>query len=92
MTIKSPKTDGDEVDLDRSDVRALLPGDPTTYRYLGSLTTPPCSEIVRWNLFKAPIEVSDDQVAAFRALYEYDARWAQPRNGRDILEDSGLDG
>ena len=87
-----PRTDGDEVHLDRFDVRALLPGDPITYRYLGSLTTPPCSEIVRWNLFKAPIEVSDDQVAAFRSLFEYNARYAQPRNGRYLLEDSGIDG
>ena len=34
---------------------------------------------------------SGDQVAAFRSLFEYNARYAQPRNGRDLLEDCGLD-
>lgn len=47
---------------------------------------------IRGRLDFAGFTESDDHFAAFRALYEYNARWAQPRNGRDILEDSGLDG
>ena len=46
---------------------------------------------IRGRLDFAGFTESDDRVAAFRAPYEYDARWAQSRIGRDLLEDSSLD-
>jgi carbonic anhydrase len=60
----------DEVHLDAGlDVSALLPGDLTRYwTYSGSLTTPPCHECVRFVIFKEPINVSEDQMHAFRSL------------------------
>jgi carbonic anhydrase len=52
----------------------LLPANRSYWTYLGSLTTPPCSESVTWILFKEPIEVSPEQLEAFRNLKCYDAR------------------
>ncbi len=84
-----PHTAGDEVVMETVvDVYELLPQDRRTYRYPGSLTTPPCSEGVKWNLMKTPISVSSGQVDAFKDLYFFNARYTQPLNGRVILEDA----
>ena len=47
-------------------VNALLPNDRTTYRYPGSLTTPPCSESVQWMVLKTPMPVSAEQAQLIR--------------------------
>ena len=36
----------------------LLPADKSSYRYHGSLTTPPCSENVHWIVLQKPVEIS----------------------------------
>lgn len=55
------------------------------YRYSGSLTTPPCSEGLRWFLWPALIEVSKEQIDAYVKLIGEDARSPQPLNGRMVL-------
>jgi carbonic anhydrase len=40
------------------DVYSLIPSGSGYYHYMGGLTTPPCSEIVRWNLMDTKVEVS----------------------------------
>ena len=62
----------------------LLPSDPTYYAFTGSLTTPPCSEEVKWHVMKTPIEISYSQLAAFKKLYKMNARPVQPLNGRRV--------
>jgi carbonic anhydrase len=62
----------------------LLPADRAYYRFTGSLTTPPCSEEVIWQLLKQPVEISKAQLAAFRKLYPMNARPIQPLNGRTV--------
>lgn len=52
----------------------LLPATKAYWTYLGSLTTPPCTESVTWILFKEPIEVSHEQLEHFREMRCYDAR------------------
>ncbi|XP_032710491.1 carbonic anhydrase 5A, mitochondrial [Lontra canadensis] len=46
----------------------LLPACRDYWTYPGSLTTPPLSESVTWIVQKRPIEVAQDQLAAFRTL------------------------
>jgi carbonic anhydrase len=62
----------------------LLPAKQGYYAYMGSLTTPPCSENVHWQVLKQPVELSKAQLAAFRKLYPMNARPVQPLNGRSI--------
>jgi carbonic anhydrase len=66
------------------DAAALLPADHSYYAYMGSLTTPPCSEGVHWQILKQPVEISKGQLAAFRKLYRMNARPVQPLNGREV--------
>jgi carbonic anhydrase len=68
------------------DVNRLLPEARTYFTYMGSLTTPPCSEGVRWIVLKTPLEISPEQVAVFGRLYTANARPIQPSNGRLIKE------
>lgn len=65
---------------------ALLPAKHGYYRFSGSLTTPPCSEGVRWLVMKDPVTVSKEQVASFAALIHHpNNRPVQALNGRVIL-------
>ncbi len=64
---------------------ALLPEDHGYFTYTGSLTTPPCSEGVRWIVLKSSATLSKEQIATFAALYPDDARPIQELNGRQVL-------
>jgi carbonic anhydrase len=65
----------------------LLPGSRAYYRYNGSLTTPPCSEGVRWLVMKEPVSVSREQVEAFKKVMGHpNNRPVQPINARSILQ------
>lgn len=66
------------------DATALLPRDRGYYAFQGSLTTPPCSEDVRWMVLKTPVKVAESDIAAFARLYPMNARPVQPLNGRAI--------
>ena len=66
------------------DVAAALPADHAYYAYMGSLTTPPCSEGVHWQVLKEPVEISKGQLASFRKLYAMNARPLQALNGRVV--------
>lgn len=62
----------------------ILPADPAYYAYTGSQTTPPCSEELKWQVMKTPIEISYRQLAAIKALYNNNVRPLQPVNGRRV--------
>jgi carbonic anhydrase len=67
------------------DAAALLPAQRSYWRYNGSLTTPPCSEGVKWLVMSTPVELSDAQIAAFTAIFKNDERPVQPFNARTFL-------
>ena len=68
------------------DLNALLPADRRYYTYMGSLTTPPCSEGVLWMVMKNPVTISAEQIGIFSRLYPMNARPIQSASGRLIKE------
>ncbi|CAM9347180.1 unnamed protein product, partial [Bubo scandiacus] len=59
-----------ETFLDPFVLRDLLPTSlGSYYRYAGSLTTPPCSEIVEWIVFRKPVPISYHQLEAFYSIF-----------------------
>lgn len=79
-----PSSEGKTAPLASFNPADILPSDPTYFAYTGSLTTPPCSEDVKWQVMKTPIEISYRQLAAFKKLYKMNARNTQATNGRRI--------
>ncbi len=67
---------------------SLLPEVRAFFTYQGSLTTPPCSEIVRWLLLDTPVELAAAQIDSFIAIYDGIARPTKPLGNRDLLRDS----
>jgi carbonic anhydrase len=81
-----PKEEGAKAPLDGGfDAAALLPKTQAYWAFKGSLTTPPCSEGVKWQVLQTPVEVSKAQLAAFRKLYPMNARPVQPLHGRVVV-------
>ena len=68
------------------DPAEMLPVRRDYYTYMGSLTSPPCSEGVLWLVMKQPVQASPAQMALFSRLYPLNARPIQPANGRIIKE------
>lgn len=68
------------------DLNRLLPEKRAYWTYMGSLTTPPCSEGVLWIVLKQPQQISPEQIAIFSRLYRNNARPIQGSNSRLIKE------
>lgn len=64
----------------------LLPDDRRYYTYMGSLTTPPCSEGVQWVVMRAPQSLTAEQIGIFSRIYPMNARPVQSASGRRILQ------
>ena len=63
----------------------ILPEAKEYYRFNGSLTTPPCSEGVKWVVLKTPVEISQSQLNDFMNVMPKNARDIQELNARIIL-------
>ena len=70
------------------DLASLLPEDRRYYTYMGSLTTPPCSQGVTFFIMKKGLELSTGQLARFKTHYSNNARPAQSLNARMVYEDT----
>jgi carbonic anhydrase len=68
------------------DPNDLLPQRRDYFTFMGSLTTPPCTENVLWMVMKEPVQASPAQMALFSRLYPLNARPIQPASGRIIKE------
>jgi carbonic anhydrase len=71
---------------DTLDLNHLLPPDRRYYTYMGSLTTPPCSEGVLWMVMRQPVQVTQGQLDIFARLYPMNARPLQQAAGRLIKQ------
>ena len=63
----------------------LLPDRQSYYTYDGSLTTPPCREIVRWIVMDHPIQISKGQLTTLRAQHDGNARPVHPLSDRRLV-------
>jgi carbonic anhydrase len=83
-----PQNPGDSLPIGSFDLAGLLPADLRSFRYTGSLTTPPFTEGVNWILLAEPLEFSSAQIDAFRDLFpDGNERPPQDLNGRTIVTD-----
>jgi carbonic anhydrase len=77
-----------EAELEDVTVNAadLLPNNKSYYTYEGSLTTPPCTEGVRWIMMTTPVEISEEQADTYAEILGGTNRPVQPLNGRVVTE------
>jgi len=83
-----PKKEG-KVPLKVKDIAAnLIPAKQHYYRFNGSLTTPPCTEGVRWFVIEKPLTISKEQIAEFQhVMHHPNNRPIQPLDARIIVEE-----
>ena len=62
----------------------MLPESKAYFHFTGSLTTPPCSEGVNWNVMATTVEASQAQIDAFTSIFEKSVRPVQALNGRKV--------
>lgn len=72
------------------DLRGILPSELAYATFMGSLSTPPCTEGVQWVVLKQGVSVSPEQLAIFARRYPNNARPLQPAHGRLIKESRTL--
>jgi len=79
--------ESEAIDLSAKVINSLLPEDKSYYRFSGSLTTPPCSEGVRWLVLKNYSHISAHQVEEFlHILHHANNRPIQPANARKVID------
>jgi len=82
-----PENEGDKNQL-KSEILGyeLLPASKDYYKYSGSLTTPPCTEGVKWLVLKTPVQISKSQLNDFTSVMPVNNRPVQDLNARTILK------
>jgi carbonic anhydrase len=69
------------------ELKVHLPKDNYAYHYVGSLTTPPCSENVQWLVLRDKVSLTADQIKAFSSRIGPNNRPTQPLNDRTVKVD-----
>ena len=78
------KGDAVRMPVDLVNLNELLPTDQRYYQFMGSLTTPPCTENVLWMVLKQATPIAREQIKLFSQLFPNNARPVQPVNGRAV--------
>jgi len=82
-----PTEVGKHHEIDAKHLDALLPKERDYYRFNGSLTTPPCTEGVRWLVMKKSVTLSKAQIETFKkVMHLHNNRPIQSTNARMILK------
>ena len=93
---KAPAAPGREIESPKfsPNVRSFLPNHLAFFNYKGSLTTPPCTEGVRWYMLRQTAPVCQAQVDELRSTLkaddghgghvDFNNRATQPLNGRSV--------
>ena len=94
-----PKGYQECITINETNVKDLLPENLDYYYYEGSLTTPPCTEVVQWFVLKNPIKCPSSYVRKLRDVDDsanqnitYNFREPQAVGQRVITEYKGSDG
>lgn len=69
------------------ELQVHIPKDNFAYHYVGSLTTPPCSEGVQWMVLRDPVYLTADQIAAFSSRIGRNNRPTNALNDRTVKLD-----
>jgi carbonic anhydrase len=84
-----PQTPGPARQVDTQvDAEMLMPANRLTFRYQGSLTTPPCSEGVSWLMITESVAIGTSQLEQLTSIIEGNNRPIQPLNDRQLVEDT----
>jgi len=76
-----------ELDFNANDLVAMMPENKTYYKFMGSLTTPPCTEQVKWFVLKTPLEASKTQIEKMhKEIGMNNNRPIQATNDRNITK------
>lgn len=81
---KFPTTEGEYKSENIINLMSLLPDNKSYFSYNGSLTTPPCSEVVNWYVLQKTIFASKEQIEKFSKILDNNYRPIQALNGRKI--------
>jgi len=74
-----------DIKFNADDLNSMMPTDKSYYRFKGSLTTPPCTEDVKWFVLKTPLSVSKAEIdAIYKELGHANNRPVQATNKREI--------
>ncbi|NOZ47070.1 MAG: carbonic anhydrase family protein [Chlorobi bacterium] len=81
---KFPTSKGEYKSDEMIDLLSLLPKNKSYYYYNGSLTTPPCTEVVSWYVLEKQIEASAEQIEKFSTILNNNYRPVMPLNNREV--------
>ena len=90
--LEVPQEAEQTIDADSIDIAKFLPSQLDYYHYEGSLTTPPCSEIVMWYLVKQPLKIPEEFLEKLRGIKDesgkslvHNHRQCMPLHDRSVM-------